>query len=139
MSDEEDVDHDVPSNVISRSTLVRSALANADAYSNGHVPSHWIVVDENDVASDVIGFGSQWNSIEVFAEASTHGASTKDHQAARERAAEELPHTIIFHVFVDARIPDHSLQHAGPTALSAPRCLSNADSVQSPEPQSLSW
>ena len=95
MSDEEDVDHAVPSNVISRSTLVRSALVNADANSNGYVPSCWRVVDEIDGASDVIGFGSQWNSIEVFAEASTHVASTKDHQAARERAAEELSYTII--------------------------------------------
>ena len=119
ISDEEDVDHAVPSNVISRSTLVRSALANADAHSNGYVPSRWRVVDENDVASDVIGFGSQWSSIEVFAEASIHVASSKDHQAARERAAEELSHTIICRVFDDAGIPDHSLQHAGPTILSA--------------------
>ena len=114
MSDEEDVDHDVPSNVISRSTLVRSALANADAHSNGYVPSRWRVVDENDVASDVIGFGSQWNFIEVFAEVSIHVASSEDHQAARECAAEELSHTIICRVFDDAGIPDHSLQRAGP-------------------------
>ena len=77
------------------------------------------IVDENYVASDVIGFGSHWNSIGVFAEASTHVASSKDHQAARERAAEELSYTIICRVFDDASIPYNSLQHAGPTALSA--------------------
>ena len=119
MRDEEDVDHDVPSNVISRSTLVRSALANADAYSNGHVPSNLIVVDENDVASDVIGFGSQWNFIEVFAEGSIHVASSKDQQAARERAAEELSHAITCRVLDDVGIPDHSLQHAGLRSLCA--------------------
>ena len=119
MSDEEDVDHDVPSNVMSGPTLVRSALANADVHSNGYVPSRWRAVDETDVASDVIGFGSQWSSIEVFAEASIHVACSKDHQAARERAATKLSYTIICRVFDDAGIPDHSLQHAGPTALSA--------------------
>ena len=62
MSDEEDVDHDVPSNVISRLTLVRSALANADAHSDGCVPLCWAYDGPDGVASNAVGFGTKWTS-----------------------------------------------------------------------------
>ena len=119
ISYEEDVDQDVTPHGISRSSLIREALTNADAISKGYRPSRWRVVEPNDVTSDVIGFGSQWNSIGVFAAGSIHLPRGKDHEAARERAAEEHSFDIRCRVFQEAGIPEHSLRHAGPTTLPA--------------------
>ena len=68
ISDEEDMDQGATPLGISRSSLIREALTNADATSNGYRPSRWRVVEPDDVTSDVIGFGSHWSSIDVFAE-----------------------------------------------------------------------
>ena len=119
ISDEEDMDQDAAPHGMSRSSPIREAVANADAISNGYRPSRWRVVEPNDVTSDVIGFGSQWNSIDVFAEGSTHVPRDKDHEAARERAAEEHSSDSLCRVFQEAGIPDHSLRRAGPTTLPA--------------------
>ena len=122
ISDEEDMDQDVTPHGISRSSFIREALANADAISNGYRPYRWMVVGPNDVTSDVIGFGSQWSSIDAFAEGSIHLPRDKDHEAARERAAEEHSFDSLCRVFREAGIPDHSLRHAGPTTLPAHHC-----------------
>ena len=87
LSDKEDSDLDVPSNVVSGSSLVKDANNNTDAYSNGYVPLCWKYDNPDGVASKAIGFGNHWTSAEVCAQSSVHLASSKDDQKARERAA----------------------------------------------------
>ena len=119
LSDEEVSDPDVPSNVVSGSTLVKDANINADAHSNGYVPLCWKYDNPDGVASNANGFGSHWTSAEIFAQSSVPLASSKDDQKARERAAAEFSCTMIGRALEDASIALHSIQHAGPTNLHA--------------------
>ena len=119
LSDEEDSDPDVPSNVVSGSSLVKDANINADAHSNGYVPLCWKYDNPDGVASKAVGFGNHWTSAEIFAQSSGHLGSSKDDQKARERAAAEFSCTMIGRALEDASIALHSIQHAGPTNLHA--------------------
>ena len=56
LSAEECSDPDVPSNVVSGSSLVKDANINADAHSNGYVPLCWKYDNPDGVASKAIGF-----------------------------------------------------------------------------------
>ena len=119
LSDEEDSDPDVSSNVVSDLSLFKDANISADAHSDGYVPLCWKYDNPDGVASKAVGFGNHWTSAEIFAQSSGHLGSSKDDQKARERAAAEFSCTMIGRALEDASIALHSIQHAGPTNLHA--------------------
>ena len=58
LTDEEDSDPDVPSDVVSGSSLVKDANTIADSHSNGYVPLCWKYDNPDGAASKAIGFGN---------------------------------------------------------------------------------
>ena len=117
LSDGEDSDPGVPSDVVSGSSLVRDANTNADAHSDGYVPLSWAYDGPGGVASHAVGFRTNWTSAEILAQSSTYLASSKDDQKSRDRAAAEISCTIIGHALDDTNIALHLIQYASPTSL----------------------